>query len=53
MIYIRGSEREINLRLRRSEAPWSHCVPQIDLEKLMLSSEREGEGRVELEGEVR
>lgn len=39
---LRGFEREINLCLRRSEAPWSHCVPQIDLEKLMLSSEREG-----------
>lgn len=37
-----GFEREINLCLRRSPAPWSHCVPQIDLEKWMLSSEREG-----------
>lgn len=40
-----GFEREINLCLRKSEAPMSPCVPQIDLEKWMLSSEREEEGK--------
>lgn len=30
-----------------------HCVLQIDLEKLMLPSKTEGEGRLELEGDGR
>lgn len=41
-------EHEINLCLRRSEAPGSYCVTQKDLEKLMLLSEREGNRRMNL-----
>lgn len=41
-----GFEHEINLCLGGSEAPWSHCVPQIDLDKLMCSLERKPEEKL-------